>query len=147
MQIKNKKITIKTEKGPQFVDITDRILSFVVEAGIKNGLVTVFSHHTTAAIKINENEPLLIEDMEKILTEVIPVENGYHHNDFSVRTVHMHKDESRNAHSHCQHLLLPTSETIPLIEGKLQFGPWQRVFLIELDHGRQRQITVQVVGQ
>lgn len=147
MQTKTKKIKIKTARGPQFIDITDQVKDFVLDCGVKNGLVTVYSQHTTAAIKINENEPLLIEDMEKNLAKIAPSDGQYHHNDFEKRTVNMCDGECANGHSHCQHLLLSTSETIPLIEGNLQFGMWQRIFLIELDHARERQVLVQVLGE
>ena len=58
----------------------------------------------------------------------------------------MTEDESPNGHAHCQHLLLGASETIPLVEGRLMFGRWQRVFLIELDRARTRDVVVSVMG-
>ena len=58
----------------------------------------------------------------------------------------MHPDESPNGHSHCQHLMLSTSETVPLVNGALQLGEWQSIFLIELDHPRDRRVTVNILG-
>jgi len=147
MQIKTKKLTIQTKKGPEFIDITEEVVSFISESGTRNGIVSICSQHTTAAIKINENEPLLINDMENFLKKLAGVENYYSHNDFSIRTEHMTPEESQNGHSHCQHLLLSTSETIPIVEGKLHMGRWQRIFLVELDHARQRQVVIQMVGE
>lgn len=138
---------IKTKKGPEFIDITERIKKIVKKSGIKNGQALVFSCHTTAAIVVNENEPLLIKDMEKFLTQLANPKANYNHNDFRHRTVNMCAGECKNGHSHCQHLLLPTSETLPLIDGKIPFGQWQRIFLIELDHGRKREVVVQVIGE
>ena len=58
----------------------------------------------------------------------------------------MAEDECPNGHAHCRHLFLGTSETIPLIDGGLQLGTYQRVFLIELDRQRQREVLVSIVG-
>lgn len=147
MQIKTKKLKIKTQKSPQFIDLTDEVVSFVGQSGIKNGQVLVCSQHTTAAIKINENEPLLINDMENFLGSLAPQDKFYNHNDFEKRTANMQKDECPNGHAHCQHLLLQTSETLPIIAGKLQLGAWQRIFLIELDRARERGVVIQVMGE
>lgn len=147
MQTKTKKLKIKTRKGPQFVDITEDVVDFINKSGIKDGLAAICSQHTTAAIKVNENEPLLIEDMKKFLDKLSPKNGSYEHNDFTRRTVNMSAGECANGHSHCQHLLLSTSETLPIIAGKLQLGTWQRIFLVELDHARERQVIVQVVGK
>jgi secondary thiamine-phosphate synthase enzyme len=59
----------------------------------------------------------------------------------------MTPDESPNAHAHLQHLMLGTSETVPIIDGQMQFGTYQSVFFIELDHPRNREVMVQVVGE
>ena len=107
----------------------------------------VFSKHTTAAVKINENEPLLLEDMAAFLEGVAPRHAPYRHNDFEIRTVNMNPDESPNGHAHLQHLLLGTSETVPIINGEMQFGTYQSIFFIELDHPRNREVMVQVVGE
>ena len=117
------------------------------ETRVRDGLVCVYSMHTTAAIKINENEPLLIEDMEKLLCRIAPLNGDYRHNDFTVRTVNLTEDECPNGHAHCQHLFLSTSETIPLIDGELQLGQWQRLFLIELDRPRSREVLITVLGE
>ena len=139
-------IVLETERAPQFIDITERVMEHVRESGARDGLVCIYSKHTTAAIKVNENEPLLIRDMEQFLSRLAPVNAYYGHNDFSIRTVNMTEDECPNGHAHCQHLLMSSSETIPLINGELQLGTWQSLFLIELDRPRQREVVVQVVG-
>jgi secondary thiamine-phosphate synthase enzyme len=75
-----------------------------------------------------------------------PTDREYCHNNFDVRTVNMEEDECPNAHSHCQHLLLSTSETLPIVHGRIQLGRWQRVFLVELDRPKLRRVSVQVLG-
>ena len=137
---------IATSSAPQFLDVTDRVCTVVREAGVHAGLVVVYSRHTTAAITINEWEPLLLEDMARLLERVAPEGGAYRHNDFSVRTVNMIEDESPNGHAHCRHLLLGASETIPVVDGRVALGRWQRVFLVELDQPRTRDVLVQVLG-
>ena len=96
----NGTLTYQTEDAPQFIDITDDVTDAVLRSGIRNGLVVVFSTHTTAAIKINECEPELLKDMARFLGEIAPVDREYCHNNFDVRTVNMEEDECPNAHSH-----------------------------------------------
>ena len=141
------RIILETTKAPQFIDITQEVTEFVASSGLSNGCVVVYSKHTTAAIKINENEPLLMKDMEKFLGRIASSEDYYHHNDFTLRTVNMTENECPNGHAHCQHLLMSTSETIPIIDGELQLGQWQRVFLVELDRPRSREVIIQVLGE
>lgn len=140
-------LKIETTRAPEFIDITQQVRECVAESRVLNGLVVVFSRHTTAAIKINEHEPLLLQDMEQFLERMSPRDGEYRHNDFTVRTVNMTEDECPNGHSHCQHLLLGTSEAIPLVDGIMQFGRWQSIFLIELDHPRPREVVIQILGE
>ncbi len=137
----------ETKCAPEFIDITEWVAQCVADSQIANGFAVVYSKHTTAAIKINENEPLLLEDMAEFLEKISPRENGYQHNNFEIRTVNMNENESPNGHAHLQHLLLGTSETVPVINGEMQFGTYQSVFFIELDHPRPREVMVQVVGE
>lgn len=145
MKFLSETFSIKTERGPQFIDITDRVKKSIETAGLKNGFAVVFSKHTTAAIRINEAEPHLISDMEKLLEEVAPSCNDYAHNRYA-HAVPMN-GERPNGHSHCQHLLLGASESVPIAEGQLVTGQWQRIFLIELDHARDREVVVHLIGE
>ena len=136
----------ETTGAPEFIDITDEVVSVVERSGVQFGQVTAYSQHTTAAIKINEHEPLLLRDMARTLRHFSPPNAYYEHNDFSRRTVNMNEDECANGHAHCQHLFLSASETIPIIDARIALGTWQRIFLIELDHPRMRRVLVNVVG-
>jgi len=131
---------------PEFIDITDEVREILGRSGVQEGTVVVFSRHTTAAIKINENEPLLLRDMADFLERTAPPAGDYRHNDFFIRTANMTQDECPNGHSHCQHLLLGASESVPVAGGELLLGRWQRVFLVELDRPREREVVVQVQG-
>ena len=147
METRHFTLQIRTETAPQFIDITDRVRDCVAQAGLRDGLVVIFSRHTTAAVAVNENEPLLIEDLCRFLERIAPRDGAYRHNDFAIRTVNMTERESPNGHAHLQHLLLGSSETIPLIDGAMALGRWQSVFFIELDHPRRREVTIQIVGR
>ena len=144
--VHRKILRIRTERAPQFLDITPEVRRFVAESGVQEGMVLVFSCHTTAAICINENEPLLLRDMEEFLKRLAPRELYYCHNDFGIRTHNMTPEECPNAHAHLQHLLLGASEAVPVVGGELWLGQWQRIFLVELDRPRKREVLLQVVG-
>ena len=146
MKVRAYRLRVESTRAPEFVDLTQLVRQCVEEANVGHGSVVVYSRHTTAAIKINENEPLLLQDMEQFLERMSPRNGNYRHNDFTIRTVNMTEDECPNGHAHCQHLLLGTSETIPIVEGAVQLGKWQSVFMIELDRPRPREVVVQVVG-
>lgn len=139
-------VEVETSTAPEFVDITEQVMSVVAASGVRFGQATVYSTHTTAAVKINENEPLLLQDMARALERASPCNRDYHHNDFSRRTVNMDDDECANGHAHCQHLFLSTSETIPILNGSLALGQWQRIFLVELDRPKRRRVLVNVLG-
>jgi len=140
-------LVLETERAPQFIDITQDVQAFAREVRIQNGFIVVFSKHTTAAIRVGENEPLLRQDLEQFLGGIASPNGHYKHNDFSIRTVNMTEDECPNGHAHCQHLLMSTSETIPVIDGELQLGQWQSIFLVELDRPRTREMVLQAVGE
>ncbi len=140
------RLRYRTSRAPEFIDITDDVREVVRRSGLMYGFVIVFSRHTTAAIRINEAEPLLLQDMEALLARMAPPGIYYRHNDVSVRTVNLTEGEDLNGHAHCQHLLLGASEAIPVEEGEMLLGCWQRIFLVELDCPREREVIVQVCG-
>ena len=140
-------LKLNSKKAPEFIDITEWVRQCVSKSQVDNGFAVVYSKHTTAAVIINENAPLLLADMEKFLEKISPRHDDYQHNNFQIRTVNLTSDESPNGHAHLQHLLLGSSETIPVIGGKMQFGQYQSVFFIELDCPRAREVLVQIVGE
>jgi secondary thiamine-phosphate synthase enzyme len=144
-RIHSETLSLATDAPGQFTDLTDDVQRVVAAAGVREGQVHVYSNHTTAAIRINENEPLLLADFQRLLERLAPA-GGYDHDDMS-RRQDVPPDEPTNGHAHCRHLLLSSSETLPVAGGRLVLGPWQRVFLVELCSGRQRRVTVQVMGR
>jgi len=148
--IKNSEINFKSQKQFEFKDITEEVEKIVSESKIKNGIVLVYSTHTTLAICINEKEKGIVNDFEKLIGKLVPKDSYYEHNDLTKRTENLvcqsGASDCLNGHSHCTHLLMRNSESIPIIEGKMTMGIWQRIFAIELDCCRDRKIIVQVNG-
>ena len=145
MKFLSQTFEIRTGQAPQFIDITERVQEATQQSGVKNGFAIVFSKHTTAAIRINENEPALLADMAQMLEKIAPSCQDYAHNRYA--HAFSNNGERPNGHSHCQQLLLGASEAVPIVGGRLLFGEWQRIFLVELDHGRRREVVVHLVGE
>ena len=137
---------VATDRPTQFVDLTDRIEAFVRQTGLSFGIVNVQSLHTTAAIVLNEHEPLLLADLASMLARLAPIDDIYQHDDSSRRTVNVSPDEPANGHAHCRALLLPSSAAINVVGGRLQIGRWQRIFLVELAGPRRRRVSVVALG-
>ena len=143
----------RSARAPEFVDITDEVCRAVAESTIRNGLVTIFTRDAATAIKINEHEPLLLQDLERLLSDLgnvggagaekgpANVANGAPLGSGTGGTTMATRPRPLRPQS-----LLGSSETIPLIDGRLQFGRWQRLFLIELDRPATREVIVQILG-
>lgn len=143
----NKTINIKTKECFDFVNLTEEIKKFISSSGVKNGLVNIQSMHTTGAIIVNENEPLLILDIKNNLERIFPQKEKYNHDNFEIRTVNVCDDECANGHAHCKALLLPTSVVLNIRDGAVQLGKWQQIFFLELDRPRKRQVQIQIIGE
>lgn len=146
LRVHHDRLTVRTVECLQFVDLTDTVADLVRGSGVQTGFVNVQSHHTTAALILNEAEPLLVQDMKDLLEAMAPRDRAYRHDDFSIRTVNMEPDEPENGHAHCKALFLATSQTLNVVDGALQLGRWQRLFLVELDRARERTVSLVVLG-
>ena len=138
---------VTTTRHTEFVDITDSLETIVADSGCRSGLVNVQTLHTTTAVVVNEHEPLLLGDFEELLAGLAPERVRYRHDDGSARTVNLSAEERRNGHAHCRALLLPASAALNVTDGRLRLGRWQRVFLVELDGPRERELSVVCLGQ
>jgi secondary thiamine-phosphate synthase enzyme len=146
MKTFTKIIDIETHKDTDIIDLTPQVKGFIKESKVKNGIATVYSKHTTAAIRINENEACLHQDIKAFFENIAPKGKIYNHDDFEKRVCP--PDERKNGHSHLLAMFLGASETIPIIAGELTLGIWQSIFFMELDGGdRKRQVIVQIIGE
>lgn len=126
----------KSNKRMEIIDMTNDINDLLVKHQINEGLINVFVKHSTAGIVINENESRLIADFQNTLKTLIPENNNYGHDLID-----------NNADSHIRAFLIGSSETIPVKNGSLDLGTWQRVFFIELDGPRTRNFQVTIIGK
>ena len=133
----------------QVTDITDDVRELVRESGVTDGICLVYSPHTTCCVRVNEFEQGFLEDFAALLSRLIPDDTYYAHDDWDRRTENICEEDMEvgNGHSHCMSMLLgPAGESIPVREGELCLGQWQRVLFLELDRERDRRWLVQVVG-
>ena len=146
MKTTRERIDFETSTQIEFVDITDRVEEIVAKSGIREGMVTVFSPHTTMGVAINHNEPLLLQDFMRVLYKIAPVDDQYSHDLFELRRG-AKSDGRSNGHSHCKAIVLGTSETILIERGKPVLTELQSVFAVEFDGARKRDVIVQVMGE
>jgi secondary thiamine-phosphate synthase enzyme len=147
MKIVNHVLSLTTNATLDFIDVTDKVKKIIKEKGIKDGVINVQSMHTTMAVIIQEAEPLLIGDLKKTLEKVAPRTMEYMHDNFEIRTVNMNPNEPINGHSHCKAVFLTPGVFLNIVKSKLQLGKWQRIFAVELDDSRPRQIALQIIGK
>ncbi len=134
------KLTLATAEPIQTIDISDHVTAFLSESKIHHGSVTLITQHTTSAVVINESCPELQKDLKQFLVRLAEPGLNYAHNKVA-------SDNRDNAHSHLLAHLMPSSQTIPIADGKLTLGDWQRLFFIELDGPRnERQVIVHISG-
>lgn len=146
-------LQIKTSKFFDIIDLTDDIKRFLKKISAKNGFVNIYTRHTTVCIKINEKEEGFFKDLHRIVFENIanPKEE-YHHNDMHARDPETicptaGGEDCKNGHSHVAQMLLGSaSETIPVSEGEMLLGRWQRVLMFELDRERTREIVISFIN-
>ena len=126
-----KTITIETSTHDQFINITQRVQEAVRKLALTNGVVTVFTPHTTCAITINENEdPDVVTDMIQEMDKIVSwAEPFYRHG-------------GGNSASHIKTSLIGSSVQIIVDGGNIQLGKWQGLFLCEFDGPRTRQVWV-----
>ena len=134
MKIENHSIKINTNRNFEIIDITSKINELI---DVENGIISIFSKHSTSAIVVNENESGLLNDVEFTLNNLITDKFTYQHDRID-----------DNAKSHLKSFLLSSSECLPIKNGRLDLGTWQSVFFIELDGPRHsRTISLTIIGE
>ena len=146
MKIKTQTITKESISQIEFIDITIDVEEVLSASGVRDGQVLVFSPHSTAGIAINEDESLLLQDFQRLLYRLVPIDERYSHDLFELKRI-VRSDGRSNGHSHCKAFLLGASEVIPIADGKLLLGEHQNIFFVEMDGARKRDIIIQVTGE
>jgi len=140
VKILRHRLIVETVAPIQFLDVPQPVQDWAASTGIRDGLLTVISPHTTARVNVNEREVQLQRDMATFLKRLVPQDGDWLHN---IDTV----DDRPNAHAHLLGLFMTTSETIPVADGALLLGGWQSIFFVELDGPRpSRQLDLQIMG-
>ena len=134
-------IEVDTTARVELVDLTDTVMAFVRRSGVKEGVLSLWSMHTTCSVLINESQSALETDIKAFLESVARTGEYYRHND----PVHSDCDR-QNADSHLRAMVLGHSLTMQISGGELVVGRWQRVLCAELDGPRTRIVRAQVMG-
>jgi len=130
-------IWVNTRKLREFINLTDRVESFVVKSGIKDGFVLVSAMHITAGVYVNDAESGLIADIEEWLEGLAPYRSDYRH----------HHTGETNGDAHLKSLLIHHEVIVPITDGKLDLGPWQQIYYAEFDGQRDKRIILKAMGE
>ncbi len=137
MRVLFHEISFSTNKRVQIVDITGEVRAITNRWGVTNGMLLVFAPHATASIVLNEAEPGLERDILNLFEAVAPSDVDYHHNRID-----------NNAHAHLRSVMFPPYVVVPVRNGKLQLGTWQRIMFVENDGPRARRtVIVEYMGE
>jgi secondary thiamine-phosphate synthase enzyme len=130
----NTSYNFSTKGEIDFIELTDKVQEAVSQSGIRNGLVHVFAPHATGILILTESEYNLLNDIKAFLEEIIPKHGKYEH--------------PSNAYAHLRSVLLPPDKTMPVIDGRVEFGTWQSLVFVETDvQPRRRTVIIQAIGE
>lgn len=134
-------LSLDTTARIDVIDLTDRVMALVRTLPVSEGLVHLYSMHTTCTVFINEFQPALVADFKTFLEGIVAADVKWRHND------PQHSDcDRQNADSHLRAMLLGHSLSLQISGGEIVLGQWQRVLVAELDGPRTRSLRVQVMG-
>ena len=164
MAVYHETFTIQSDRRPTFEDVTDRVQGVLRKSGIRNGILVVFSQHTTCSVMIQEaaddvnywNTELLMQDLVNVLEKIIPtcrtegqyLHPGPRHIAHATGNLKEEASWSLNTDAHLRSCLLGRSESIPLVDGELELGQFGVIYVADFDQvrARQRTVRVQIVG-
>ena len=141
LTIHGETLVVNTEERIELVDLTNHVMEFVRRFNMREGLVSLWSMHTTCSLFINEFQMALLTDIKRFLEEMVARDAHWMHNDPE------HSDCDRmNADSHLRALLLGHNLTLQVSGGEVVLGQWQRILMAELDGPRARSLRIQIFG-
>ena len=141
LTIHGETIIVSTDQRIELVDLTNRIMEFARRFNIREGLVSLWSMHTTCSLFINEFQTALLTDIKRFLEQMVARDAEWMHNNPD------HSDCDRmNADSHLRALMLGHSLTLQVSGGEVVLGQWQRILMAELDGPRARTLRIQIWG-
>ncbi len=137
MKFHTEYLTFHTRQQREYVHITPKVEAAVKASGVKEGMALVSAMHITAGVYVNDNEPGLIEDIDEWLEKLAPFRSDYRH----------HQTGEDNGDSHLKSMLVHHQVILPITGGRLDLGPWQRVFYAEFDGQRSKRVVIKVMGE
>ena len=137
MKSHTKYLWFETPKRREMVHVTEKIRNIVHESKVQEGLVLVSAMHITAAVHVNDNEHGLIEDIWEWLEGIAPYRDDYKH----------HRTGEDNGDAHLKNLIMHQQVIVPITNGDLDLGPWQRIFYAEFDGMRRKRVVVKIIGE
>src|SRR5260221_12261172 len=141
LTIHGETLIVQTDQRIELVDLTNRVMEYVRRFNIREGLVSLWSMHTTCTLFINEFQTALLTDIKRFLEQMVARDAEWLHNNPE------HSDCDRfNADSHLRALLLGHSLTLQVSGGEVVLGQWQRILMAELDGPRARSLRIQLMG-
>ena len=141
LTIHGEMMVVQTDQRVELVDLTLQVMEFVRRFNMREGLVSLWSMHTTCSLFINEFQTALLTDIRRFLEQMVARDAEWMHNDPN------HSDCDRmNADSHLRALLLGHNLTLQVSGGEVVLGQWQRILMAELDGPRARSLRIQIFG-
>lgn len=137
MKFHTEYLTFHTKKHREYIHLTPQVEAIVMKSGIKEGMVLVSAMHITAGVYVNDNESGLIEDIDEWLEKLAPFRKDYKHHDTG----------EDNGDSHLKSLIVHHEVIVPITSGRLDLGPWQRIFYAEFDGQRDKRLIVKAMGE
>src|ERR1043166_705822 len=137
MKFHTEYLTFNTKKHREYIHITPQVEKIVHASGVSNGMALVSAMHITAGVSVNDDERGLIQDIDKWLEQLAPFNEAYLH----------HQTGEDNGDSHLKALLIHHQVIVPVTNGRLLLGTWQRVFYAEFDGQRSKRVVVAVMGE
>ncbi|MBM4456097.1 MAG: YjbQ family protein [Verrucomicrobia bacterium] len=133
-----KELTFRTPTRRALLNITPQVEAALVESGVREGLCLVNAMHITASVFINDDESGLHDDFEQWLEKLAPEKphSRYRHN-----------GSEDNADAHLKRTLMGREVVVAVTGGRLDFGPWERIFYGEFDGKRAKRVLIKILGE
>jgi len=139
MTVKTTAIQVNTRGNADMLNVTDQVAKAVMESGMKDGVVTIFTPSSTSGLTTIEYESGCLSDLRRLFDEIIDPERHFAHNA---------RWGDGNGHSHVRAALIGASFTVPFVDKRLTLGTWQQIILIDFDNrSRRRELVVQMLGE
>lgn len=137
MAVYREYLKINTEKRIDFIDITEKVQEAINKSDVVDGIVLVNPMHITASVFVNDHESGLIQDFQEWLEKLAPKKFDYKH----------HHTGEDNGFAHLWRTIMGRESVLAVSQGKLDLGPWERIFYGEFDGQREKRILIKVLGE